>query len=197
MKNKNKKLIIGGIVILALVLAGGFVYAAVTGTLFFTGDVTLQGRGPGTVQLQFHSVEENVTNSQGSHATSTLESFDGLANQRIVIDATFVNTEGFLEIPFTLENTGDRPVRVVKETWTSSHSSNPDYRLRPVTTLHNAENVLIVIEPGDIYETVVVGSSSMPLAASLQVDGPESAPEDDVTFTFELKLEYEEWTGSN
>ena len=195
MKNKNKKLIIGGIVILALVLVGGFVYAAVTGTLFFTGAVTLQGRGPGTVQLQFHSVEKNVTNSHGSHATSTLESVDGLANQRIVIDATFVDTDSFLEIPFSIENTGDRPVRVVKETWSSAKSSNPAYTLRPVTTLFHAEELLIVIEPGEIYDTVVVGSSSMPLTASLIVDGPESAPEDDVTFTFELKLDYEEWTG--
>ena len=196
MKNKsNKKTLAIVLVVLALVLVGGFAYAAITGTLFFTGTSTLQGRGPDTVQLQFHSVEGSVTNPSGSNAKASLVAVDGLANQKIVVEATFLTAADFgdkLTIPFSLENTGNRPVRVTKERKVET-SSNPDYYIHADTTLKNVEYDLFVIEPGEISETW----KSVPLCVEILLDGSAVIPEDDVTFSFELELEYEEWTGAN
>ena len=201
-KSKTNKTLLVLVVVLALILVGGFVYAAVTGTLFFAGTATLQGGGGPSdeVQLQFYSVTESVTSLEGtgSSGTARLEAVNGVPNQKIVVDANFTkmiseyrepeNMHDSLQFQYSVINTGTKPVKITGLSHSES-SSSPFYYLRTLYVYPQD----VVVQPGEIV-AVRPEMLNLPYYFVLSPSGVDDIePSEPVTFTFEAQMVYEEY----
>jgi len=204
----NKKTLAIVTLVLALALVGGFAYAAITGTLFFTGTGTLSGTGAtDTVQLQFHSVKEHTDGADitGSYADARLEAVDGVPNQKMVIEANFGNflvggTPDYhpnLSIQYSIQNTGTKPI-VLTGFNVETTSSDDNYYLSVENNIHNIFGR--VIQPNEVVESYTRSGAlnqESPFYVYLRPEGDKQVePGEDVIFTFEGVLDYEEYTGN-
>ena len=197
MKKKNKKILSLTVIILALVLVGGFAYAAISGTLFFTGTATLASGsiGSDTIQLQFHSVSEHVENPHGSVATVKLAPRDGIPNQEMVIDINFTPTSGYatlddeINIEFSIENTGTKPVRVTKFNKKIMPPDEEQFVLD--VQLMFFPSMPFVIQPGEIVSHKSGGPNMYMMVRVIGL-GSEKIPTEDLRFGFTASLDYEE-----
>jgi len=179
-KRSNKRQLTVLAIVFALVLVAGFAYAAIAGTLFFTGRATLYQSN----EIELHFVEASTYDSTdiGSKGTLTLEPVNGIPNQRAVIDAEFAAEDDSLIFEFKVKNSGTRPAKI---TYIPMLSPDVWDVLIVAGTFRQLEGK--VIQPG---ETITLGG--LPFTISITMHGAQGETvEPGKTYAFEIGMEYE------
>ena len=179
-KNNSKKQLTVIVIVFAIVLIAGVVYAALTGTLTFTGTTTLYSSSE--LELQFVEASETSTSTNGSVATLSLEPVDGIPNQRARIEAVFVAEDDAVEFEFKVKNFGTAPAVI-----TYIPMLDPDVWNIVIVggTFRNLENK--VIQPGD-----TITNNGHPFTISIQMHGAQGEEiEPGKAYEFEIGMEYE------
>ena len=172
---KSKKKLSLLTIVFAIVLVGGFAYAAIAGTLYFTGRATLYEGGD--VELQLVAEQTRVTTAAGSTGTLTLMEDAGKPNQKAAITAAFMDDLDLIEFEFQVKNTGTYPAKI------SQLSITKDEQILIEGTFTDLANV--VVNPG---ETIPAGGS---YTFGIKMNAAYGEFEPDEEFEFEARLDYE------
>ena len=165
---KNRKHLFALMLGLAVLLLVGFVYAAITGTLIFNGNVTLGA----DLELTIVPTTATATTSGGSTGTMTL--IDG---QNAEIDVNLTEPGESVTLSFKVENTGSL-----------------DALINGITTANTNTEFVISGDYTDLDNEVVAVGTFFPLTevditVTWPITGDANTDAGDYTFTITINYE--------
>ena len=173
-KLKNKKHLSTFLIIFALMLVTGIVYAIGAGQLIFSGDVTLHPIiEPPPVELKIVPANDTSTSPNGSSGTMTVAS-DGKSAD---ITIEFTGPGEALTFSFRVENTGDAAAVI----------------LEPIITTNDYDSIISISGDYvdlegmqiDVGETVPLTPVDIIITSSTDTYAPGS-------YTFSIELSYDQ-----